>query len=77
MNFPKLIQSTRHLLGETQTEFGRRFDASYASVSNWELGRDQAPYKVLDFCLANKVEVKIITCPVCKGKGKVDFFKLK
>lgn len=51
MNFPLTIKSKRRKLGETKTEFGNRFDVSHAAVSDWESGKSEAPYRVLDFCL--------------------------
>lgn len=50
-DFTKLISDTRKTLGESQTEFGKRFDVSHASVSMWESGETEAPYRVLYFCL--------------------------
>lgn len=50
-NFPFLIKSTRLALNETQGEFGKRFGVSHASVSMWETGETQAPYKILSFVL--------------------------
>ncbi len=41
-----LIKLTRLQLGESQSEFGKRFDVSHAAVSDWESGKSQAPYEV-------------------------------
>src|SRR5438874_13225870 len=50
-DFPFLIKSTKLALNETQAEFGKRFGVSHASVSMWETGETQAPYKLLSFVL--------------------------
>jgi DNA-binding transcriptional regulator YiaG len=53
LNFPLLIKSTRKSLGETQGQFGKRFDVSDGAVSFWESGTSQAPYRVLSFVMLN------------------------
>lgn len=45
-NWPELIKQKRLELGESQTEFGKRFGVSHASVSDWERGISEAPYAV-------------------------------
>lgn len=55
MKFPELIKQVRDELYETQAEFGKRFEVSHASVSDWESGKTEAPYKVLSFVL-QKIE---------------------
>ncbi len=49
--FPQAINRKRHTLRETQLEFGARFGVSNVAVSLWEVGKRQAPYRVLEFCL--------------------------
>lgn len=51
INFPEAIKEKRKELLETQTEFGRRFGVSHASVSDWERGVSEAPYEVINFCI--------------------------
>lgn len=63
---PQQIKGKRKQLGETQAVFGKRFGKSHAAVSEWESGKAEAPYEVLEFCLP-----KAVQCPVCKGGGKV------
>lgn len=68
MKFEELIKNKRIKLKETQEEFGKRFNVSHASVSDWESGKSAAPYKVLYFilndrcedCLANLHDQRII-----------------
>lgn len=62
---PKAIKIKRESLGETQEEFGKRFNNSAMAVSYWEAGTREAPYKVLYFVLGMK------ECPTCKGSGVV------
>jgi transcriptional regulator with XRE-family HTH domain len=58
------IKEKRKQLGETQAVFGKRFGKSHAAVSEWESGKAEAPYEVLEFCL-----VRSVKCPICKGEG--------
>jgi transcriptional regulator with XRE-family HTH domain len=64
MTIPERIKIKRQQLGETQAVFGKRFSKSHASVSDWESGKTEAPYVVIEFCL-----VRSVKCPVCKGEG--------
>ena len=59
---PQQIKEKRKELGETQAQFGKRFGKSHAAVSEWESGKAEALYVVIEFCL-----VKSVKCPVCKG----------
>jgi len=61
---PQQIKEKRKDLGETQAQFGKRFGKSHAAVSEWESGKAEAPYVVIEFCL-----VRSVKCPVCKGEG--------
>ena len=45
-NWSDMICRKRIDLGETQKVFGTRFGVSGATVSNWEHGLAEAPYKV-------------------------------
>ena len=63
---PQQIKGKRKDLGETQAQFGKRFGKSHAAVSEWEAGKAEAPYVVIEFCLPRSVTVK---CPICKGEG--------
>lgn len=51
IDFPYLIKKVRQYFNETQTVFGKRFGVSHASVSEWESGKSEASYKVLNFVL--------------------------
>ena len=51
MKLETLIINTRKLLKESGTTFGKRFGASHATISQWESGVYEAPYKVLAFCI--------------------------
>ena len=63
---PEHIKAKRQQLGETQAVFGKRFGKSHAAVSEWESGKTEAPYVVIEFCLQIQKSVK---CPICKGEG--------
>ena len=58
------IKKKRQQLGQSQTVFSKRFGKSHAAVSEWESGKAEAPYVVIEFCL-----VRSVKCPVCKGEG--------
>ena len=45
-NWADMIINKRLELKETQKKFGSRFGVSGASVSNWENGMAEAPYRV-------------------------------
>jgi DNA-binding XRE family transcriptional regulator len=51
MKLNRIIINTRKLLKESGTTFGKRFGASHATVSQWEAGVYEAPYKVVAFCI--------------------------
>lgn len=51
LNFPQLIKATRKSLGETQEQFAKRFDTHANTISRYETGEYDAPYKVLEFVL--------------------------
>lgn len=67
MNIPLLIKTKRKLLGESGTDFGKRFGVTHAAVSDWEAGKSEASYKVIEFVLQEYVEK--FFCPYCKGTG--------
>ncbi len=48
-NIPLQILAKRKELKESQGEFGKRFGVSHAAVSEWEAGKCEAPYKVIEF----------------------------
>lgn len=50
MKFALEILQKRTELKESQTEFGKRFNVSHVAVSDWETGKSEAPYKVIEFC---------------------------
>ena len=50
-NLPKLIKQTRKMLGENQTKFGARFGLPHHSISYYESGTYEAPYRVILFCV--------------------------
>jgi transcriptional regulator with XRE-family HTH domain len=64
MTIPEHIKAKRKQLGETQAVFGKRFGRSHAAVSDWEAGKAEAPYVVIEFCIMRSVK-----CPMCKGEG--------
>jgi transcriptional regulator with XRE-family HTH domain len=51
MNIPDRIKHHRKTLKENQTEYGKRFGVSHVAVSDWELGKSEAPYRVLEAVL--------------------------
>lgn len=73
MKINKYIKAKRKQLGETQAQFGKRFGVSHAAVSDWEAGKSEAPYKVLEYFLSK--EVHHITCPACHGSGTLQITK--
>lgn len=66
MNIPQLIKNKRLSLKESQNEFGKRFGVTHASVSDWETGKSEAGYKVIEFVLEG---VSPQTKPVKKVSG--------
>ena len=52
MNFPERIKAKRLALKESQSTFGKRFGVRKNTISRWENGSREAPYKVLDFILS-------------------------
>ena len=71
MNFPELIKNTREALGETQGEFARRFNTQANTVSRWESGQYQAPYKVISFVVEFAEKDSWRICPKCEGQGRI------
>lgn len=69
MNIPKLIKDKRLELKETQRQFGRRFSVTHAAVSDWESGKSEAPYQVIEIILENLTFPQKKICPTCDGKG--------
>lgn len=55
MDIPKMIKLRRVEIEESQTTFGNRFGVGKQSVSDWENGRHEAPYKVLRFVLNKNI----------------------
>jgi DNA-binding transcriptional regulator YiaG len=55
LDFPTVIKNKRAELGETGTEFGKRFGVTHSSVSDWENGKAEAGYEVLNFVLSKPV----------------------
>lgn len=70
MTIPQLIKRKRLELKENQTDFGKRFGVTHASVSEWESGKSEASYMVIEFILDIKFE-KFSTCHMCNGTGIV------
>lgn len=66
MNIPLLIKSKRLKLGESGTDFGKRFGVTHAAVSDWENGKSEAGYDVINFVLDELIDDK---CPYCNGTG--------
>lgn len=64
---PLQIKAKRESLNENQTTFGERFNVSHSAVSDWESGKSEAPYSVLEFVMDTPVtiEVKLKFCPDC------------
>ena len=56
MKLNEIIKRKRSNLGENQAEFGKRFGVSTVAVSNWETGKAEAPYKVLEFALFDQIK---------------------
>lgn len=71
MDIRALLRTYRKRLGESQEEFGKRFDAAANTVSRWETGEYEPPLKVIEFVL--NAEVSAIQCPFCKGAGSIKF----
>jgi DNA-binding transcriptional regulator YiaG len=71
LHFPRLIKAVRLDLQETQAKFAKRFRSHSNTVSRWESGEYQAPYKVLSFVMKRHLEIESLTCPVCKGRGVI------
>lgn len=71
MKIPELITLKRQKLGESKTEFGKRFGVGYMGVWQWEKGRREAPYSVIYFCLNTQLAYQ--KCDECNGSG---FIKL-
>jgi DNA-binding XRE family transcriptional regulator len=69
VSLTELIIGTRKLLKESQEEFGKRFDLSHASVSDWESGKTEAGYKVIEFCLSFRGTQNWKVCQACGGTG--------
>lgn len=67
IDFPLLIRLYRQGFGENQKSFGMRFGATANTVSRWESGEYEAPYKVLSVVLQSIK--KPIKCSVCNGSG--------
>jgi DNA-binding XRE family transcriptional regulator len=65
----ELIIGTRKLLKESQGDFAKRFGVSHASVSDWEKGKSEAGYKVIEFCLGFRDVQKWMVCQSCGGTG--------
>jgi len=51
-DFPSLIKRYRKHLRLSQTEFSKKYGVTHASVSGWESGKYEAPYRVLYDCLS-------------------------
>jgi transcriptional regulator with XRE-family HTH domain len=49
----ELIKQKRKQLGESQTEFGKRFNVSHAAVSQWESGTNDVPGEVTWWVIKN------------------------
>lgn len=63
-DLPRLIKSIRMGLGETQEQFGKRFDVDHNAVMHWEKGKDKRiPVKLVEFLVATE------PCNHCGGKG--------
>ncbi len=50
MKIINLIRNTRKVMQLSQSDFGKLFGASHAAVSDWEKGKSEASYKVVEFC---------------------------
>jgi transcriptional regulator with XRE-family HTH domain len=50
-DFPNLIKRVRINQDLNMSEFGARFNVTHAAVSNWESGKNQAPYRVLEYVM--------------------------
>ena len=50
-DFPGLIKKRRKEIKESQLVFGERFGVTAQTVSYWESGKREAPYKVLYFII--------------------------
>ena len=65
MNIPNMIKHHRKSLNKSQGEYGEMFNVSHAAVSDWESGKSEAPYKVIEAIFGSFN----LTCPFCDGKG--------
>lgn len=69
MDFPLLIRAARERLHETQAKFAKRFKTHANTVSRWESGEYEAPYRVLRFVLK---ETSVKLCQTCQGRGVIE-----
>lgn len=65
MQIKNIVRKKRKQYGESQTEFGKRFNVSHATVSHWETGKYDVPNRVLEELLGI-METK---CSYCNGTG--------
>jgi len=54
IDFSQLIKNKRLEAGETQRAFAERFGVCRVTVSYWENGKVEAPYKVIDYALTDR-----------------------
>ncbi len=69
MKIPELIKNKRRQLNESQKEFGKRFNSANSTVSLWENGMREAPYKVIEFVIPDlQVERPELTQNIIYGQ---------
>ena len=56
IDIPSLIRFVREKEGMTQKEFAETFRFKASSPSMWELGKREAPYKILEFVFSRWLE---------------------
>ena len=59
IDIPSLIRFVREKEGMTQKEFAETFRFKASSPSMWELGKREAPYKILEFVFSRWLEQEL------------------
>ena len=59
IDIPSLIRFVREKEGMTQKEFAEMFGFKASSPSMWELGKREAPYKILEFVFSRWLQQEL------------------
>ena len=70
IDIPSLIRFVREKEGMTQKEFAEMFGFKASSPSMWELGKREAPYKILEFVFSRWLQQELD-----KAREEVQFTK--